>query len=175
MNESPYERAIARTAGDPGKVWRIVSREELRQTLEKAMDEVLLPREKMVLYLRYGCWDGYEHTIVEISRMLKISKRRASSISRNALKKLKRSKYSALVVHLEGHHLFKKDPASEFTPMEKKVLFLVGKGLDNGEIASVLFISENTVRSHLKSIYSKAGLKSRVKLALFALKFKVDQ
>ena len=54
---------------------------------------------------------------------------------------------------------------------EKNVLKLVGEGMNNAEIGSVLHITVNTVRSHMKKIYRKLQYKNRVKLALFSYKF----
>jgi DNA-binding NarL/FixJ family response regulator len=44
---------------------------------------------------------------------------------------------------------------------EKEVLELVVLGLTNQQIAARLFLSESTVKSHLNSVYSKLGARSR--------------
>ncbi|GAA4599748.1 response regulator transcription factor [Planotetraspora phitsanulokensis] len=44
---------------------------------------------------------------------------------------------------------------------EREVLGLVAKGTSNREIASVLFISEATVKTHLTHLYAKLGVKDR--------------
>ena len=44
------------------------------------------------------------------------------------------------------------------TPRELDVLYLVGEGLSNGEIAKRLSISPVTTRNHLSSIYAKLGV-----------------
>jgi DNA-binding NarL/FixJ family response regulator len=51
---------------------------------------------------------------------------------------------------------------------ELEVLQLVAKGLMNREIADTLYISENTVKSHLKNILSKLHLENRVQLTSYA-------
>lgn len=48
------------------------------------------------------------------------------------------------------------------TPKETVVLELVLKGYTNQEIANQLFISTNTVKKHLKSIFSKYGVTNRM-------------
>jgi len=51
---------------------------------------------------------------------------------------------------------------------ELEVLQLVAKGLSNKEISEALFISEHTVKSHLKNILSKLHLDNRVQLTSYA-------
>jgi DNA-binding NarL/FixJ family response regulator len=51
---------------------------------------------------------------------------------------------------------------------EIEVLQLVAKGLSNREISEALFISEHTVKSHLKNILSKLHLDNRVQLTSYA-------
>jgi DNA-binding NarL/FixJ family response regulator len=51
---------------------------------------------------------------------------------------------------------------------EQTVAELVAKGLRNREIAAQLQISENTVKRHLQSIFSKTGARDRVELAAMA-------
>lgn len=51
---------------------------------------------------------------------------------------------------------------------ELELLQLVAKGLSNKEISKTLFISENTVKSHLKNILSKLHLDNRVQLTSYA-------
>lgn len=50
------------------------------------------------------------------------------------------------------------EPLSE---REKEVLKALSKGLSNSEIADLLFVSVNTVKTHLKNIYDKLQVKNR--------------
>jgi DNA-binding CsgD family transcriptional regulator len=54
------------------------------------------------------------------------------------------------------------------TETEHKVVALVAQRLSNPEVAERLFISRHTVESHLKHIYRKLGLSSRLELAALA-------
>lgn len=65
----------------------------------------------------------------------------------------------------------KKAPGGEvlLSKRENEIAILVGQGLKNREIAENLSISEETVKQHLKNIFQKLGISSRVNLALFAL------
>jgi two-component system nitrate/nitrite response regulator NarL len=60
---------------------------------------------------------------------------------------------------------------SSLTPREKEILLLVSKGLTNKQIAEQLFISENTVKNHMKNLLEKLNLENRVQLASYALKY----
>jgi NarL family two-component system response regulator LiaR len=59
------------------------------------------------------------------------------------------------------------DPLTE---REVEVLGLVAQGRSNREIASLLMISEATVRTHVSNILSKLHLASRTQAALYALR-----
>lgn len=60
--------------------------------------------------------------------------------------------------------------ASRLTRREREVLTLVAEGLGNRDIAKRLFISENTVKNHLRGILEKLGLRSRTEAASYALR-----
>jgi len=52
---------------------------------------------------------------------------------------------------------------------ERQIAFLVARGLKNKDIAQELSISENTVKRHLQSIFSKTGARDRLELAVLAV------
>jgi len=54
---------------------------------------------------------------------------------------------------------------SGLTGREREIAELAAEGLRNNEIAEKLFVSENTVRAHLRSIYQKLDIDRRAKLA----------
>ncbi len=58
------------------------------------------------------------------------------------------------------------DPAAALTPRERDVLNLLAGGYRYREIADALFISLDTVRAHVRSIYDKLHVRSRTEAVL---------
>jgi two-component system NarL family response regulator len=56
----------------------------------------------------------------------------------------------------------------ELTGRELEILGLVGNGKTSREIAEELFISENTVRNHVRNVLDKLGLRSRFEAVTWA-------
>ena len=56
------------------------------------------------------------------------------------------------------------------TPQELRTLRVVGRGLSNDGVASELGVAVSTVRSHLKSVYRKLGLRTRGEAVRFAVR-----
>lgn len=54
------------------------------------------------------------------------------------------------------------------TPREREIIRHVALGLRNAEVATKLFISEQTVKTHLNNIFQKLGIRDRVELTLYA-------
>ncbi|MBT2521216.1 response regulator transcription factor [Arthrobacter sp. ISL-28] len=51
---------------------------------------------------------------------------------------------------------------------ERDVFLLAAKGLSNGEMAEGLFVSEATIKTHLRSVLDKLELRTRLQLVAFA-------
>jgi two-component system NarL family response regulator len=64
-------------------------------------------------------------------------------------------------------------PTPRLTERELEVLRLVAQGLNNREIAKQLFISENTVKNHVRNILEKLQLHSRMEAVMYAVREKI--
>ena len=64
-------------------------------------------------------------------------------------------------------------PAPKLTDREMEVLKLVAKGMNNRDIARELFISENTVKNHVRNILEKLQIHSRMEAVMIALRDKL--
>ena len=64
-------------------------------------------------------------------------------------------------------------PAPRLTEREMEVLTLVAQGLNNRDIARDLFISENTVKNHIRNILEKLHLHSRMEAVVYAVREKL--
>ena len=62
----------------------------------------------------------------------------------------------------------------ELTPREGEVLRLLARGLTNTQIAEELMVSQLTVKAHLRSIYSKLEVTSRVAATRYVLEHHLD-
>lgn len=60
-------------------------------------------------------------------------------------------------------------PHQKITPRETEITALLLKGLTNREIAAQLFISENTLKTHLRNIYPKFGVAQKRELLSLVL------
>jgi DNA-binding NarL/FixJ family response regulator len=60
------------------------------------------------------------------------------------------------------------DPLADLTPREANVMGLLARGLSNAEIADELFLSANTVRTHVAHVLDKISARDRVQAIIFA-------
>ena len=64
-------------------------------------------------------------------------------------------------------------PGPRLTERELQVLRLVAKGLNNKDIGEELYISENTVKNHVRNILEKLHLHSRMEAVVYAVREKL--
>jgi DNA-binding NarL/FixJ family response regulator len=64
-------------------------------------------------------------------------------------------------------------PAPKLTDREMEVLRLVARGMNNRDIAKELYISENTVKNHVRNILEKLQIHSRMEAVMIAVREKL--
>lgn len=64
----------------------------------------------------------------------------------------------------------REEALSVLTAREREVFSLASRGLKNAEIAAELYLSEKTIKTHLRNIYNKLDLSSKAELRLFAVR-----
>lgn len=99
------------------------------------------------------------------------------SVVRNKVNDFLRQKYreknriEEMKKHLEEQASQKEEVASKIhclTFSEFRVFRSLGLGMTNAEIAQSLHVTQHTVKSHLKKIHAKCGVRDRAKLTLIA-------
>ena len=80
------------------------------------------------------------------------------------------TEFNTLVRRAEEKQQF---PAPRLTDRELEVLKLVAQGMSNREIADDLYISENTVKNHVRNILEKLHLHSRMEAVVYAVREKL--
>lgn len=61
------------------------------------------------------------------------------------------------------------------TPREQDVLAELTKGKSNREIASSLYVTEKTVKTHISNIFTKLQVQDRTQAALYAVKYNLTE
>ena len=116
--------------------------------------------------------NGYllkEISIEEVADAIRAVVQGQSLISPSMASKLL-SEFNTLVKRAEEKQQY---PAPRLTDRELEVLKLVAQGMSNREIAEQLYISENTVKNHVRNILEKLHLHSRMEAVVYAVREKL--
>jgi two-component system NarL family response regulator len=116
--------------------------------------------------------NGYllkEISVEEVAEAIRAVVQGQSLISPSMASKLL-SEFNAISKRAEEKQQF---PAPALTARELEVLKLVAKGMSNREIADELYISENTVKNHVRNILEKLHLHSRMEAVIYAVREKL--
>jgi DNA-binding NarL/FixJ family response regulator len=62
-------------------------------------------------------------------------------------------------------------PFIPLSDREQEVLSLMAEGHNNSEIARQLYVSPNTVKTHVRGILNKLGVKNRIQAAILAVRY----
>ena len=110
-----------------------------------------------------------EISIEEVANAVRAVQQGQSLISPSMASKLL-TEFAAMVKRRdERNHV----PGPRLTDRELEVLKLVAKGMNNRDIGSELFISENTVKNHVRNILEKLHLHSRMEAVVYAVREKL--
>jgi two-component system NarL family response regulator len=70
---------------------------------------------------------------------------------------------------VKNHYNMTSNIRTDLTDREIEVLTLIAEGASNKMIADILYISENTAKTHVRNILEKLQIRSRMQAALFAI------
>ena len=116
--------------------------------------------------------NGYllkEISVEEVAEAIRAVVQGQSLISPSMASKLL-NEFNSLAKKAEERQQY---PAPALTSRELEVLKLVARGMSNREIADQLYISENTVKNHVRNILEKLHLHSRMEAVVYAVREKL--
>ncbi len=74
------------------------------------------------------------------------------------------------ILESRDKYIVSRRDSSLLTPREIEILSMIAAGATNEQIANELFISRNTVRTHIYNIFKKINVPNRLQAALWAVK-----
>jgi len=108
--------------------------------------------------IRLGCDECFKNPVNTEEFIVKID---------SILKRYKEICKSSLTSFLP--HLMNNSSDLKLTNREKDLLHLVAKGFSNAEISKTLYLSEMTVKTHLKNIFKKLNVSNRTEAILISI------
>jgi DNA-binding NarL/FixJ family response regulator len=135
--------------------------EALYQDALDRLGRIRLGAELAHAHLLYGEWLRRQARRVDAREQLRTARRMFTEMGMEAFAERTRRELSAT-----GETVRKRAPAfrDELTPQEQHIAQLARNGLTNAEIGSQLFLSPRTVEWHLKKVFGKLGISSRLGL-----------
>ncbi|MDQ6840277.1 MAG: response regulator transcription factor [Actinomycetota bacterium] len=144
---------------------------ELVPTVQILMLTVSDDEDDLYEAIRAGA-NGYllkEVSIEDVPEAIRAVTRGESRISPNMASKLL-TEFKSLADRADQRQ---EAPAPSLTARELDVLKLVARGMSNREVGDTLFISENTVKNHVRSILEKLHLHTRMEAAMYAVRQRI--
>jgi RNA polymerase primary sigma factor len=68
--------------------------ELLKDHLQSSLEQLLTPREKMVLQMRFGLGDGHQYPLEKVGEVLGVTRERVRQIEAEALRKLRQPQFT---------------------------------------------------------------------------------
>jgi DNA-binding CsgD family transcriptional regulator len=120
-------------------------------------------------HLLYGEWLRRENRRIEARAQLRIAHDMLAKMGMDGFAARARRELQAT-----GEAVRKRTPETQndLTPQEALIARLASEGQTNSEIGAHLFLSANTVDYHLRKIFSKLGIRSRIQLGAALAKLK---
>ena len=145
----------------------------------------------LVLALAQGALGNREQAVQEVTRAVVMAQQqghrrifldegpRLLALLRQALPDLpaEAAAFARALLYQYGQEQHEAEPAGNaaliepLSEQEQRIMRLLAAGQSNAEIAEAFFISVNTVKTHVKNIYSKLGVSSRAELRRTARQF----
>jgi two-component system NarL family response regulator len=144
---------------------------EMVPTVQILMLTVSDDEDDLYEAIRAGA-NGYllkEVSIEEVPEAIRAVTRGESRISPNMASKLL-TEFKVLADRADQRQ---ETPAPSLTARELDVLKLVARGMSNREVGDALYISENTVKNHVRSILEKLHLHTRMEAAMYAVRQRI--
>ena len=141
-------------ADDVAEAEYLLAIDHLRQTR-------LVP-ELARAHLVYGEWLRRQRRRVDARDQLRAAWQMFDAMGMEAFAERARAELRATGEHARKRTVETTDP---LTPQEAQIAALAAEGLSNKEIAARLFISASTVEYHLRKVFRKLGITSRVRVA----------
>jgi DNA-binding CsgD family transcriptional regulator len=131
-----------------------------REAVERLARTRLRP-ELARAHLLYGEWLRREGRRVDAREQLRTAHAMLTGIGMEAFAERARRELAATGARLRKRTVETRD---ELTPQEEQIARLARDGLSNPEIGARLFLSPRTVEWHLKKVFAKLGISSRMGL-----------